>query len=296
MTEDSRQQADAAATTDAENREALLAGIGKRLRAAREEQGHSIGDVATALNLRKVYIQALEDGRWEDMPGEVYALGFLRQYAAHLGLDMDADIQQLKSGEYRLTRPLTFPDPPIAPSKTWSVIAAVFFVALFVLFNIFSQSDKQPQRVVSEQLSPPAVSPAPAPPSREPEQPASEQQAVPQAAEQSAEPLPSLAITTELPPIHHYVFEAVGDSAWLQVFKEPGESHMEAELIREVLLQPGERLALDDTADTLLVTCGNAAALQIRVDGRIHVEAGSLGESGKVLRNYRLTATAGTSE
>lgn len=296
MTEASRQQADTAATTDDENREALLAGIGKRLRAAREEQGHGIEDVATALNLRKVYIQALEDGRWEDMPGEVYALGFLRQYAAHLGLDMDAEIQQLKSGEYRLTRPLTFPDPPIAPGKTWSVIAAVFFVALFVLFNIFSPSDKPPQRVVSEQPPLPAVSPAPAPPSREPEQPASEQQAVPQTAEQSAEPLPSLAITTELPPIHHYVFEAVGDPAWLQIFREPGEDREEAELIREVLLQPGERLALDDTADALLVTCGNAAALQIHVDGRIHAEAGSLGESGRVLRNYRLTAADNTSE
>jgi len=119
---------------------------------------------------------------------------------------------------------------------------------------------------------------------------------VPQVAEQPVEPLPSLAITTELPPIHHYVFEAVGAPAWLQIFREPGEDREEAELIREVLLQPGERLALDDTAGTLLVTCGNAAALQIRVDGRIHAEAGSLGESGKVLRNYRLTATVNTSE
>jgi len=295
MTEDSRQQQTDNPATDAENREALLAEIGRRLRASREEQGHDIEDVATALNLRKVYVQALEDGRWEDMPGEVYALGFLRQYAAHLGLDMDTDIRQLKSGEYRLTRPLTFPDPPIAPSKTWSVIAAVFFVALFVLFNIFTPSEDVPRHLVSEQPSPPPISPAPAP-LREPEQPAAAQPAAPQTTEQPAEASPSLAITTELPQVHHYVFEAVGAPAWLQIFREPGAGEDEAELVREVLLQPGEHLTLDDAAGTLLITCGNAAALQIRVDGRIHAEAGSLGESGKVLRNYRLTATADTSQ
>ncbi|MFQ5581724.1 MAG: helix-turn-helix domain-containing protein [Mariprofundaceae bacterium] len=296
MNEESQYKAEASVAAEAKNREALLIELGKRLSTAREEQGHSLEDVVSGLNLRKVYVQALESGRWEDMPGEVYAQGFLRQYASYLRLDMDADIQRIKSGEYALTKPLTFPDPPIAPNKTWSITAALVFVVLFILFNIFSPSDDTPeyQAVVPEQ--PPLVTAPVIPPviemSDKEAKPADTPQAEtePESSEQAEEQsVPtSLAITTDLSMLHHYLFEAVGDAAWLQIFRVNEQGPDEPELIREVLLQPGESLTLDNAAGHLLVTCGNAAALQISVDGRIHAEAGTLGESGKVLRHYRL--------
>ena len=61
--------------------------IGASLREARTRRGLSLGDVTAGLRIRERYVTALEEERWELMPGEAYAKGFLRMYAEFLGLD-----------------------------------------------------------------------------------------------------------------------------------------------------------------------------------------------------------------
>lgn len=76
----------AAAETEAPPRES----VGAVLRNARLATGRGLPDVAAMLRIRLPYLQAIEDGRYGDLPGAAYALGFLRSYAEHLGLDPDA--------------------------------------------------------------------------------------------------------------------------------------------------------------------------------------------------------------
>src|SRR6266516_5828475 len=64
-----------------------LSTIGETLRSAREEQGKSIAEAATATRIRSSYIEALEQERFDELGGSVYAKGFLRSYASFLGLD-----------------------------------------------------------------------------------------------------------------------------------------------------------------------------------------------------------------
>jgi cytoskeletal protein RodZ len=64
-----------------------LVSIGEALRTAREEQGASIDDAAVATRIRPGQLEALEDEQFATLGGTVYAKGFLRQYAAYLGLD-----------------------------------------------------------------------------------------------------------------------------------------------------------------------------------------------------------------
>ena len=61
--------------------------IGASLREARERRGLTAEDVHRSLRIRARYLRALEDERWELLPGEAYAKGFLRGYAEFLGLD-----------------------------------------------------------------------------------------------------------------------------------------------------------------------------------------------------------------
>jgi cytoskeleton protein RodZ len=60
--------------------------IGSSLRAAREHQKLGLADVERATHIRRKYLQALEDERWEVLPGTAYVKGFLRTYADFLGL------------------------------------------------------------------------------------------------------------------------------------------------------------------------------------------------------------------
>ena len=101
---------------DASSREELLHELAQCLKKARKASGLNREEIALTLKLRPVYIESLESGDWSQMPGEVYALGFLKQYASYLDVDVSNSIEKLKTGQYKLTKPLTFPDPPIAPN------------------------------------------------------------------------------------------------------------------------------------------------------------------------------------
>jgi cytoskeletal protein RodZ len=61
--------------------------IGGSLREARLKRGLTPADVQKAIRIRDRYLQALEEGRWEVLPGDAYVKGFLRTYADYLGLD-----------------------------------------------------------------------------------------------------------------------------------------------------------------------------------------------------------------
>ena len=61
--------------------------IGDSLREARTRRGLSAADVQKGIRIRERYLTALEEERWELLPGDAYTKGFLRTYAEFLGLD-----------------------------------------------------------------------------------------------------------------------------------------------------------------------------------------------------------------
>ncbi len=87
--------------------------IGAELRAAREALGWELPAVAGMLRIRLPYLEALEDGRVAELPGAAYAVGFLRTYAASLGLDADEMSRRFRAGSGTAVRrtELAFPAP-----------------------------------------------------------------------------------------------------------------------------------------------------------------------------------------
>lgn len=71
--------------------------IGRHLREARQQRGEDLYDVADYLRIKPSYLFALEEGDLRSMPGQTYAMGFLRTYADHLGYDGAEVVRGLKS-------------------------------------------------------------------------------------------------------------------------------------------------------------------------------------------------------
>jgi hypothetical protein len=71
--------------------------IGASLREARERRGLSSADVQKAIRIRDRYLTALEEERWELLPGDAYVKGFLRTYADFLGLDGSLYVEEYNS-------------------------------------------------------------------------------------------------------------------------------------------------------------------------------------------------------
>lgn len=63
--------------------------VGQYLRAAREQRGVSVGEVASLLKLSVRQVEAIEADDWQRLPGQTFARGFLRNYARLLQLDGD---------------------------------------------------------------------------------------------------------------------------------------------------------------------------------------------------------------
>lgn len=87
--------------------------LGADLQRARLARGLSLADVSASLRLRAAYLEAIENDRREALPGPVYANGYVRSYAAYLGMDPDAAVRRFKNeaGDPRARPELVFPSP-----------------------------------------------------------------------------------------------------------------------------------------------------------------------------------------
>lgn len=73
--------------------------LGERFRAAREQRGLTLSDVAEHLRIRSVYLAAIEDENWKAIGAPVYIRGFLRTYARYLGLDPEEAVSAFNAAE-----------------------------------------------------------------------------------------------------------------------------------------------------------------------------------------------------
>src|SRR5579884_526257 len=87
--------------------------VGETLQERREELHLTLDDVADGLRIKSAYLAALERGRLEELPGQTYAIGFVRAYADYLGLDSEEMLSRFKAETAAFdTRPdLAFPVP-----------------------------------------------------------------------------------------------------------------------------------------------------------------------------------------
>lgn len=281
-------------------RQALLIEIGRKLNEARERRGESIDAPARLLKLSRSNLASLESGDWADLPDEVYALGFLRQYSRYLQLDITHELELLKNDQYQLTKPLTFPDPAVAPSRKWAWIAGIAFVVFFILFNILNSSNSEIETPDAEVEFAPAMQTEVETAVVDETEPASDEQTPAVEADTSAvadRPTESAATTTAAEETtqkaapasaqqHLYRFEAVDGDVWLQIFLPDEGGIKRAKPHREALLKQGYHVDVSSSSEKLWITCGNALSLRIKVDGKIAADTGSLSNNRKILRDH----------
>ena len=298
--------------------EAAAPRAGSDLRAARERLGWSLAEVADGLRIRHVYLQALEEGRLDELPGNAYAVGFARSYAAALGLDPDEIGRRFKAEAGNVTRKtkLAFPVPVPergVPAGAVVLLGVVMAVGAYAGWYRLSGEGRLPAEatVVPARLAPlaeQAIPPRPAPPSAV----LAEQPAAPTdphvAAAPAQAPSPTAAVAAPVPPVvvpdpaaaqaaampadpaagladagagqSRIVVRASADT-WLQVRERGG-----GPVLLNRILKSGETWPVPARAN-LVMTTGNAGGTELLVDG---ASTASLGKNGAVRRELPLDA------
>ncbi|HTI86960.1 MAG TPA: RodZ domain-containing protein [Alphaproteobacteria bacterium] len=110
--------------------------VGRELRESREALGITIPQLADALRIRAAHIAALEEGRFNDLPGRPYAFGFARSIARHLGLDPEVVAARLRDEVMGTSAPVELVFPESTEDKRlsrtgWVLISLVAVVVAY---------------------------------------------------------------------------------------------------------------------------------------------------------------------
>ena len=114
-------------------------GVAALLRETRIKQGRDVAVVATTLRIRQPYLQAIEDGRFEDLPGSTYAVGFVRAYAEFLGLDGAEIVRRFKQENSDLAgrAELVFPSATSGGGIPTGALLGIAVVGALVAYGLW---------------------------------------------------------------------------------------------------------------------------------------------------------------
>src|SRR3954449_12180357 len=117
--------------------------LAERLSAARAHKGVDIRRAERDTRIRARHLDALERGTPDDLPGAVYTAGFVRTYAAYLGLDPDDALDQWRHelGRPRRREPIAGPPAVDLPRRqltlSRTMLRAALLTALVAAFAVY---------------------------------------------------------------------------------------------------------------------------------------------------------------
>lgn len=285
--------------------------FGRWLRSQRELRGIRLRAIADSSKISLGHLKALESGRFDLLPADVFTKGFLRQYAGFVGLDPEETINfYLAAREHTEDEDGTLhvaPAPKEASGARWVLVALVLAAVLLGVIWGLQHLSKRSEGGGSANVSDPPSSEAPAgsssfrrsadgasPTERDTEAgvgdgssevdagsaPSSEPEDTgPDPTGEAAAPPTQPAMPIQPADVPLRVVLDFSDTCWVSALIDGGET-------REKVHAQGESLTLDAQTSVELKV-GNFRAVEVEVNG-ISYDLGSQGRSGSVVRTVRI--------
>ena len=147
--------------------------FGERMRREREMRGIKLEEIAESTKIGKRNLEALEQERFDQLPGGIFNKGFVRAYAKYLGLDEEQAVNDFLAASANYDQPsalappipATWVKPPAMPSEAsirrknrlWALTALLALVAGFALWFYYARVAQSGSRVAQ----PPSAVPSP---------------------------------------------------------------------------------------------------------------------------------------
>lgn len=287
--------------------------FGRWLRSQRELRGIRLRAIAESSKIGLGHLRALESGRFDLLPADVFTKGFLRQYAGYVGLDPEEAINFYLAAREHVEEeevdPLLVETPPReASGARWVVVAlllaAVLLGIIWGLSRLAEESSGTDSPTDGAAATAPASRDAPAGSGEGPNEgatpdsetgaetgsnPATRPDSSAQGAASGAEdvvaadgagPIPSPAEDAAQPAdVPLRVVLDFSDTCWVSAVIDDGET-------REKVHAQGESLTLD-ARRAVDLKVGNFRAVDVEVNGMPY-DLASRGRVGSVVRTVRI--------
>lgn len=147
--------------------------LGEKLRKIRSDHRISLSEVSRSTKIQVRYLEALENGAYNQLPPEVYVRGFLRSYAGFLGIPEDAilklyerersiqkNLGHVEASRFQPKAPLSF-SFSFSPKVFWGMVIMLVSLGFFsYLYYEFRAFVSEPRLVIHEPVDGQSVSEA----------------------------------------------------------------------------------------------------------------------------------------
>jgi len=292
-----------------------MGGFGDRLRREREMRGITLDEITESTKIARRHLEALENERFDQLPGGVFAKGFVRAYAHFLGIDEDQAVADYSTARHEQPEPedkfpLEIHEEPKkeslkrrrSPLPLAFAVATVAGILIGYFFYLKSRQHGPEAAQINQQTSAPATetvpekTPANAAPRPSVSQTAQEKPAPPQHAasavaqrspavteppkpqKQVPQPAEAPQATKKTAEKTFVVLVRAKEDAWVSIVAD-GKSVMQRVLSadRRKLVKAGKQIVL---------RTGNAGGIEVTFNGR------SLGAIGNENEPRTLTFNA----
>jgi cytoskeletal protein RodZ len=247
-------------------------GIGAELRRARLAKGLSLEEISGQTRITVHFLDAIEQGNFEELPGLLFMRNFVRQYASAVSIDPKPLLAALPEMDDTLRK---LPEPPRHPrarrrtalgrGNSFVSYSVWVLVALGAGLAAWSHFHPQTLNFLWPRVSA-AAAPAPPPAKEAAPQPLPEPQAQPSETHATPSPRPVEVVVTAI------------QSAWVQLSADGKPAFSGT-------LQPNESREVS-ADEKVKIVAGNAGGLTVSLNGK---KLDSLGPAGQV-RVVTLTA------
>jgi cytoskeleton protein RodZ len=257
--------------------------VGAYLSQERKQKNISLPDVAKVTRISIQYLEALEKDEFQTLPASIFVRGFLRTYAAQIGLDPREILNMYEAQMDSLHVPEkkggVVPPKKLDPLGKYILTLLIIVLGVGIAFFFFKETSVPPPPSPSSLEIPPAQTPgAKAHPSAA--LPSHKKEALkgagPAKPEKKSEGLPAAAAVPseglkKIENRHLLKVKAI-DKTWMRIQADDQPEF-------EVLLQPKETVSWT-AQNRFKILVGNAGGVEISFDGN---PQGPLGKSGEVV-------------
>ncbi len=118
--------------------------VGGILKQARLRQGKNLVDIAQCLCIRRAYLEAIEESRYDSIPENPYGIGFIRSYAEYLGENSSSIVRLYKdetSTKFGDNKMYVL-EPQVeatVPSRKYLLLSLLSIIAIYALWLGYNQ-------------------------------------------------------------------------------------------------------------------------------------------------------------
>lgn len=275
-----------------------MASFGERLRKTRENRKITLEEVALATKIGTRMLRALEEERFDQLPGGIFNKGFVRAYARHLGIDEDKAVADYleAAGELPVPEPEDLQLRAIAERREkekqgrppvaipWGMLAVLLLLIalLLAVWGVYSRERNRSARPAGQSAIPAAATtPTTAPPAGAPEAnavppvSADNSQAADNTGVQPASRPPEPTSTAPPTPVSSapglfFVVVRAHEDSWVSATADGKVVY------NDLLAASGEKAI--QARDRIVVRAGNVGGLDVFFDGRKLPPQGQRGE------------------